>query len=180
MTLELPWLAHVRTDRANMFVKSLHVGLVVASGVSRETSIINLWPVAVQQQLNNHIMLWLSDVWQRRNVSCETPCVMTELLCYDLANTLVPSHDSGDATSLTHLICTDRFPPDTTQSHASRAIPSHRAIHQNNTRRRDNTRQYRATDVTTRLFRAELHPEGLFSFWLLTNYINTIRNYYYY
>ena len=71
--------------RASMLVKSQHFGLVVTSGVSRETSII-VWHVLVQQQLKHHNMLWLSDDETRRSVSRETPCVMTELLCFDLPN----------------------------------------------------------------------------------------------
>ena len=43
-----------------MLFKSQHFGLVVTSGVSRETSLI-LWRVLVQQQLGNH-KIWLFDV----------------------------------------------------------------------------------------------------------------------
>ena len=35
-------------------------------------------------------MLSLSDGSKRLNVLRETPCAMTELLCYDLTNLLVP------------------------------------------------------------------------------------------
>ena len=69
--------------RTNMLVKSLHFGLVVTSGVSRDTSMI-FWCGLVRQQLGSHNMLRLSDGWTRRNVSRELPCVMTELPRYDL------------------------------------------------------------------------------------------------
>ena len=66
----------------SIVIKSWHFDLVVTSGVSHETSMI-FWRVLVQQQVGKHNMLWLSDGKQRRNVSRETPCVMTELLWYD-------------------------------------------------------------------------------------------------
>ena len=67
------------TYSTNILVKSEHFGLVVTSGGSLKTS-MNLWRALVQQQLNNHRMLWLSgSINTRQSVSRETP------LCYDWA-----------------------------------------------------------------------------------------------
>ena len=56
--------------RTSILIKSWHVGLVVTSGVSRGTPMI-VWRVLVQQQLNNHNILWLGRMSRakRPNVS---------------------------------------------------------------------------------------------------------------
>ena len=48
----------------------------------------DLLRVVVQRRLGNHTMLRPSDGYTRRNVSRETPCVMTELRWYDITDLL--------------------------------------------------------------------------------------------
>ena len=81
------------------------LGQVVTSGVSCEISMI-VWRVLVQQQLKHHKMLWLSD-GQKGIMSCaKRPCVMTELLCYDLTNMLAngPINNNNNSNNNTNNI----------------------------------------------------------------------------